>query len=398
MTVPTGDAGLTVDTYACGPRALSTTQQNLLAAVAQHIADFGDAYSLVSNRQGVLGNNQPSFLDALLDTYVATNNDRYLRLFVQHGDRVLAHRDDNAGYTDYRGRSAATWSDGLYSDAGQYVSFLIEDGALTNSLAHFAFIVNSRPCLQSAVDTQGRTFGSRAQAYATAVGETVTFHLANWHTGTVGMVPIGYYTTPTDATFIPPEAPGRPVPINYQSAMGGALAYLYGATQNASALGYAQRLANFVLLEMANNYHAPPIDAYTWPGWPQMTYWPGAGWTSYPSQEDLSHSTVTAEFARAMFDTGAGVFYATELSRIGHVYSRLVYSTSSLPILINGTGGSAGSHVYQYARAAMLTPHAPEVWSLTYDVAVTRLQTHNRGNLQSVGSLTGLARLLRYYP
>lgn len=385
------------ESYACGAKTFTGTQQIMLTSFDIQMQDLGDAYSLESNRQAILGNNEPAYLDALLDAYKATNNDKYLQAFITHGDRVLGHRDDKAGYTDYRGRSAATWSNGYYSTGGQYASYLIEDGTLIGSLAHFAAIVKNATCLQNVKDAQGRTFDSIASTYIKAAGETVNFHHENWHTGTAKGFTIGYYTTPSDATFLSPEIAGKPVPINYQAAMGTALAYLYSATKNNQYLVHAQRIGNYILLEMADNYKAS-ADAYTWPTWPQMTYWPGAGMAQYSSQEDLSHSVITAEFARAMHEQGLGVFYSTEMQRIAHTYSRLVYSTDTIPIYIDGAGGSAGSQVYQFGRVAMLSPYDSKLWNLVYDVMVRRLNTDRKGQLGSTGAFTGLARLISYYP
>jgi len=382
----------------CKPKILSSVQSDLVRSFDIHMNDVGDGYSLFNNRAGILGNNEPSILEALLDVYQATADEKYLHRFIVHGDRVLSHRDDKAGHQNYQGRSHPTWSNGRYSTGGQFVSFLIEDGALIASLAQFAAIAKNTDCLRSVRDSKNRTFTAIAETYLLAAGETVAYHLKDWHTGLVNGHPIGYYRWPPDAPFTD-EIPGKPVAVNYHSAMGTAMAHLYAATKNPSYLGYAQRLGNFILLEMSYNFN-PSIESYSWPYHPQMPYWPGAGVIEYPFKDDLSHSTATAEFARAMHEQGLGVFYLTEMQRIARAYSRHVFQPSphALAFNIDGTGPGAGAQHYQFARVAMLTPYEPALWSLSYDVAVTRLHTNQKGRLGSLGALTGLARLIRYYP
>jgi hypothetical protein len=391
-------ADLFADSYACGTKVLSTTQLDLVRAFDAHLASLGDHHSLEDNREGILGNSEPPYLEALLDAYLGTQNDEYLQRFVVHGDRVLGHRDDRAGYTNFRGESKATWSDRHYSTGGQFASFLIEDGALIGALARFAFVVKERPCLAGVRDGRGRTFAEIADAYVRAAEETAAYHRANdWHTGTHGEIAYGYFTTATDATFIAPEVAGMPCPMNYQSAIGRAHAFLYGATKDRSHLEYAQRLAYYVILEMADHYDGPS-DSYHWPGWPQMPYAPGAGMTQYSSPDDLAHSVVTAEFADAMHETGAGVFDATTMSRIAHVYARRVYTTSTLPLYLDGTGGSAEGQTFSFGRMVLLTPHDVNLWGLSYELMIQRLHVDQPGSLGGNDSFTGLARLVRFYP
>jgi hypothetical protein len=394
------DASPAVDafagTFACGATTLDARQNTLLAAFEAHVVELGDFYSLSSNRNAVLGNNEPAYLDAMIDAWAATRNDKYLQRFVVHGDRVLTHRDDIAGYKNYRGLSRPTWSNGYYT-GGQHASYLIEDGALVAALARFASLIKKTPCLAGVRDGKGRAFSSIADEYIRAASATTAFHLEeDWHTGSSLGSAYGYFTSPTDASFLVAEVPGRPVPLNYQSAIGRAFAYLYGATGSASYLDYAQRLGTYVLLEMASRYDAR-VDAYAWPGWPQMTYSPGVGMTQYPSPDDLSHSVISAEFALAMHEQGAGVFYSTELARLARTYASLVFRGrgSELALFLDGTG-AAGSHEYSFGKVAGLVEFDPSLGPSIFDVMITRLAVDRADGLRGNDALTGLARIVRY--
>ncbi|MBP9669444.1 MAG: peptidoglycan-binding protein [Candidatus Pacebacteria bacterium] len=380
---------------ACNARTLTARQRTLIESLDKHLETYDTAYSLSSNRAGILGNNEPAYLEALLDAYQATHQDKYLQKFVVHADRVLAQRDDVKGYRDYRNRSGATWSNAAYSAGGQHVSFLIEDASLIAPLAHFAAIVKESPCLSTLRDAKGRTFSGIGQDLARAAGETVAFHQPQWHTIAVNGEQLGYYTTADDVNFVEAEVPGMPVPVNYQSAMGAAVAYLYRATGDTTQLDRAERLGRYVLREMLGTYRAAS-DSYAWPMWPQMPYATHLGMQRYTNLEDLSHGIITVEFARALRDSGSSVFSSEHLTRIAHAYSRALYRAGDIPMSIDGTGPSAGGQLYQFARAAALAPYDPALWAAAYDVGITRLQTQREGNSGSVGAVSGIARLIRY--
>jgi hypothetical protein len=379
----------------CSEVSLFGEQARLMNAFDARMAAVGDYHSLDTNREGLLGNNEPGYLDAMLDAFETTKHQRYLAHFVQHADRVLSRRDDRAGFTNYRGISGPTWSDGLYTN-GTFVSYLIEDGALIAPLARFASIVRKEPCLAEAVDPGGRAFPQIARAYVDAAAQTVAFHIAeDWHTGTARDLDLGYFTTPTDAAFIPSEVPGKPVPLNYQSAIGRAFVYLYAATGDDSYAGYARRLGAYALLEM--KYRAD-VDAYSWPAWPQMPYWPGAGLAQYPSADDLSHSVLTTEFAVALHEEGLGMFYPTELGRMAHAYTRLVYLgvESTLALFIDGTGPSAGTRECSFGKLSGLSVADPTLWDTAYEVMVSRHHVDDSGPLPANDAFPGLVRLAKY--
>lgn len=381
-----------VNRYTCGTISLPTTPRNLVEVLDQAFETYSMPF-VRHNQDGTLGNSDAPKLDAFLELYQATNNVKYLQYFVVNAEKMLSYRDDKTGFKDYRGRAGATWSNGGYT-GGQAISYLIEDGTNVSVLARFASIVNKASCLYDVKEPGGKTFRTLADKYLTAFADNFRFHDAERRTGTVNGISISYYTAPSDAGFASAQIlPGKPLPINYISAMGAACAYAYGATGDPSWRAYAQSIANFVLLEMSYRYDSS-TNSYMWPAWPQMPYWPGAGVSQYTHIEDVSHAIVTLEMASAMYEQGVGPIGGTELQRIGNTFIKFVYDSGAIRFYLDGSGPNSDAVESQYARIVSLTPQLPGIWGIGYEIAVVK----RRMAIANAGDMVGLARLARYYP
>lgn len=72
----------------------------------------GRWYAAEDNRSGAIAWQESFVLMSYLEMYSATEDARYLDLFVAHGRAVLAARDEARGVTDYAGRSGPVWRSG----------------------------------------------------------------------------------------------------------------------------------------------------------------------------------------------------------------------------------------------------------------------------------------------
>ena len=80
--------------------------------------DQGDRLLYSDNLSGRIVWNEQYFMESLVNMYQITGEKRYLELFVQHAENVLAQRDDRAGRRDYAGRSRPGWQIGDYYTLG----------------------------------------------------------------------------------------------------------------------------------------------------------------------------------------------------------------------------------------------------------------------------------------
>ena len=76
-------------------------------------------------------------LHALVDMYIATRNDDYLKTVAERGDRMISRRDDRRGVTDGSGYSRPAWSMGL--------KYVVAAGELTAASGEPVIAVRSTP-------------------------------------------------------------------------------------------------------------------------------------------------------------------------------------------------------------------------------------------------------------
>jgi len=97
-----------------------------------HYALEGQIFAYADNHRGRLAWNTAYFLDSLLNMFVATQDPRYLDLFVEHADALLALRDDFAGRSDFTGRARPGWQANAHYTLGR--PYVLPDAAGRPSL------------------------------------------------------------------------------------------------------------------------------------------------------------------------------------------------------------------------------------------------------------------------
>ena len=376
-------------------------------AANQYINE-GMGYTGWSNREAILSQNEDAVMEAILEIYRATGDVDWLRLFVLHGDAVLAWRDDNAGYTDYSGKSNPIWSDAydLYVSEGRAYGFALESGQLGYPLADFAQIVINDADLHALDAGDGRTLHTVATGYVTACEETLSYHHARWHTATVEVDgvshEVGYFSARADADFLIGISAGGILPVNHQTSLGRMVAALAQATGSASHLDRLQRMTRWVDLELI----ADAGDAYVWSYWPTMTYFPEGtvvdGGDNYI--EDFSHATLTVEFARASVDAGAEVWDATDLARFSRTFRKNLYTGTPgvFNLRVDGTEPvNRETDRYQSGRFLRAAPydegHAAEHYEIARYALLDDLKVHGEGMIGGATGLLSLAEIIRFW-
>ena len=81
----------------------------------------GDVYKRADNRTGQLAWGEAYALEAYLVMYEATGDTAYLDILIDHADAVLAGRDSERGWTDYRGLSLPGWQAAGHYSIGEAV-------------------------------------------------------------------------------------------------------------------------------------------------------------------------------------------------------------------------------------------------------------------------------------
>lgn len=79
---------------------------------------FGQMLLYDDNLTGRIVWNEAYFMESLVNMYEVTGDLRYLDIFVDHADHVLAMRDDRTGRPDYAGRTRPGWQTDAYYTLG----------------------------------------------------------------------------------------------------------------------------------------------------------------------------------------------------------------------------------------------------------------------------------------
>lgn len=400
-----GDTGVEGDPDAPDPELVALIEAWTAANATIH---GGMGYTGWSNQQAILSQNEDAVMQAILEIYRATEDPSWLRLFVSHGDAVLAWRDDNAGFVDYSGTSQPIWSDAyeLYVRDGKAYGFALESGQLGFPLADFAQLVLNDADLHTLDAGDGRTLYDVATGYVAACEETLAYHHARWHTATVEVdgAPheVGYFSARADADFLIGISAGGILPVNHQTALGRMVAALHQATGSASHLDRLQRMTRWVDLELAID----PGDAYVWSYWPTMTYFPEGSVVDggNNSIEDFSHAVLTVEFARASVDAGAGVWDETDLARFSRTFRQNLYTGTPgvFNMLVDGTEPvNRETDRYQAGRflrvAGYDEGHQAEHYEIARYALLDDLRIHEEGMIGGATGLLSLAELIRFW-
>jgi len=347
----------------------------------------GSGYSKFNNRKGILANNEPAIINAYLRMYEATKDVKYLRKAVVHGDRILSHRDDIAGYTNYRGLSAPVWSDAnpKYARDGKAYPFVLESGLLIKPLAYFATLVRNEDCLHKIKMPDGRMFISIAGNYIVKARETVRYHDESWRIDSINGRPTGFYIIPDDADFVVGIEPRKPVPTNFHTAMGSALLSLYMATRSPSYKKRADRLGYFFLDELKYK----PNDYSIFNYWPMMTYYPSGYVIGSLKADDISHAALSMEFVRLYYENSLGIFYRTDIRRLANTFlSNLYRRNGSFAHRVDGSGTATRSGRHQIGQFAFLSDQDPRVFDIVENALLFSLDLLNNPPASTSGYLS----------
>ena len=351
-------------------------------------------------------------MEAILSMYRATSDISYLHLFVQHADLVLAWRDDNAGFTDYKGESNPVWSNAYdaYVIGDNAYPFVLETGQLTWPLADFAQMVLNDEELKLQDAGDGRTLSEVALGYVTAAEESLGFHHQRWHTDEVSIdgesIQIGWFSAQADEDILVGISPGSGLPVNHQTSLGRTVAALYAAPGDDSHKDRAQRMARWVALELTLD----PGGSYVWHYWPKMSYAEGyvdslALDNIHDNIEDFGHATVTIQFAQMVVEAGLGVWDETDLDRFERTFRQNLYTgiPGEFNFLVDGThpleSGEDGPR-YQSARFLRLAPYGAnpaEHYEIARYTLLDDLAVHEPGKIGGATGLASLAELIRFW-
>ena len=347
----------------------------------------GNGYSEFNNRKGILANNEPAIINSYLRMYEATKDVKYLRKTVVHGDRILAHRDDHAGHTNYRGRSDPVWSNAnpKYVRDGKAYPFVLNSGQLTRPLAYFAYLVKNEECLHKLKLPNGRVFIDISNNYILKIRETIRFHHQDWRVDTVNGRPIGFYILPDDADFVVGIEPNKPVPTNFQTAMGSTLVYLYMATKNTSYKKRADRLGYFLLDELKYNSENYSVFNY----WPLMNYYPADYVVGPIKAEDIGHAGLSMEFVRLYYENSLGIFYRADIRWLANTYlTKLDKGNGVFAHRLDGSGTATRSGRHQVGQYAFLGDQDPRVFESVENTLLFSLDLLNNPPASTSGYLS----------
>lgn len=326
----------------------------------------GEGYSRKTNDAGTLAWAQSYLMEAYLDMYESTGDDKYLKSFVRQGDRVIAHTDRELGFRDYKERSLVGWSATRYSHSGKRVVWLVHSGMITYPLARFAFIVNRNKLT---------AYRAQADSYVSVAKASLGVFDKNWVPDAV--TGGGYYQFDHDEPH-DTKGPDRsmPLPLNQQLAAGRTMIMLYQITGD---LFYRQRAEALAKHFRGNLKGRGP---YVW------TYWHGKGLNRSKGIEDISHGAIDIDFAVQAYRSGM-VFETGDMARFRDTYERNIRRNGSFAGKVDGTGGA--QHREAIGRWLELSEFTCAPWKDFHGM----LERDELSNHPQV--MLGIAKLIKYY-
>jgi hypothetical protein len=276
----------------------------------------GEGYSNSTNESGALAWAESYLLEAYLDMYEATRNEKYLASFVRHADRMVLNTDRKRGVNDYKGRSVVGWSSTKYSTNQERIVWLVHTGMITYPLVRFA---------RMAVQDNVSEYLPQARAYTSVAKSALAFFDRNWvydsATGT------GYYRFSADephSTNIP--GPPMPLPFNQQLAAGRTIILLAILDGSDEYRGKAEALARHF------RDHLKGSDGpYLW------RYWYGKAPDRLNKAEDISHGAIDLGFAVLAYRSGI-VFRREDIVRFADTYDKKIHKAGTVADRVDGSG------------------------------------------------------------
>jgi hypothetical protein len=168
-------------------------------------------------------------LDAALEAYEVSGQERFLRLARDAMLQVLEHRDDRTGREDeLRGRVLRSWGTDFGDREGRYTHVVTHAGRIAAPMARYAWIVDAEPSLADGHGEAGERLLTAAAEVLAEFDEELRF---------AGGADAAYYWRIVD---------DRVEPLNHQTSAGEALLYLDAATGDPLWAERSAQLARFV--------------------------------------------------------------------------------------------------------------------------------------------------------
>lgn len=301
---------------------------------------FDDSFTMehsVNCDQLIIWSDGVEKMEALLLMYDATQDVKYLQIFVQYAKNVIDRRDDlrdsippleSLGHpyynqlcgekiTNFLNVISPTWSSNYYNTTGSASPYpnLYRNYLVLYPLIKFYNLIKANVALQSidvnSTDTVAlynyqymfppvRNFNYVAEQFLQRVTETINFYNNHVDSNNVGLwsTNIGAYK---EFNFNFASYPNAILPMNMQASIGRTLLEFYKATNDNFYLERVRSIGAYIKLKTSIN---TVTNSKTW------HYWGGpdpdvvAGTTVKPLREDVSHSAVTALFPLECYKSG----------------------------------------------------------------------------------------------
>jgi len=287
-----------------------------------------------NNDQGGLAWGEPYQLESLLLHWESSKELNYLQKFAERAQVILDQRDSVRGVTDWKGRSGPAWRSLHYSPHNEPFVWAVHTGLIVYPLLKFARLVRQDPTVPGI-----ESFSDLAEQCAIAGQQALAFHDEDWVVGPTKTE--GYYRVSPKAKFLP--FPGFVFPLNFQSAMGRAYLELWLSSREPSALKRATALSRYV----KNRIQILPIDKQS-----SRAFWNYMGEPINPLGEDISHASITADFARLCFESSI-TFGARDLRAIAATLPRFLAKDAFTVADYLGGFSQGGTHPALAAWSAL---------------------------------------------
>ena len=375
------------------------------ATVGQYHSDPTHPSNQDYNWRGDLAWGASYHMYSFIEMYRATDDPGYLDRVLTNIFGVLDQRDMVTGTTDYRGISGPVWSadrdaylNGLYDgvqDGQNGYAFVVHTGMITYPMAEWARLVKADAALQALNYTGSYTLPSGVSAnfddiadyLIQEVEDAIAYHDDMWtEEGSDPLYPFyflntsyaaeGHSVANTGFYFDRPSAVAAGlweqsaqfsdgmfirliIPANRRHAMARTLLSMYLVTGNLDYRNKAERMARL---------HQRTMDEYDGRG---HVTWPYSIYYDIDSREDVSHASISAEFAYQCWENGI-VYTTADMQDI----AEMVRNTQENPLYFYNLIGNDGSgnppnsnlgEVGQIPRYMMFSQFDPDLYQMVGD-------------------------------
>lgn len=343
------------------------------------VINRGEGYSQSTNESGALAWGESYLLEAYLDMWEATQDERYIKKFADHANRVISNTDKARDIKDYKGRLRMGWSVTKYSKDEKPMVHLVHSAMILYPLVKFCFIIKKQDKIVGYDDI--------ADNYLNFVQGAVSEFEGQWRfnplTGEGSYWFEGDEPLETDLL--------APMPFNGPLAMGRVLILLYQITKDEVYLKKVKALA----LNFKNNLIETKDGYYIWGYRPNLE--------KYPQMEDISHGAIAIDFAVLAYKNGI-VFQKSDMDKFAKTllnakkkakrfaFSKFVDGTDD-PVdkpYSNSPGDVSGVAVGRWLE---LSSFSCEVYRVIYDYMKEKIKSSTK---EHPAVMLGIAKLIKY--